>query len=97
MAVTTSSCQATLGEDGREPAEGAPSRPEPLFCPSTVALQLFASCGLGRRQARGQYALDSFPEENHNPFSDHNDFINVNSDRQMKRIAACINAGRHCS
>ncbi|MDT4993399.1 MAG: hypothetical protein QOH97_3291 [Actinoplanes sp.] len=48
-------------------------------------------------QDRGQFALDSFPEENHNPFSDHNDFINVNSDRQMTRIAACINAGRRCS
>ena len=48
-------------------------------------------------QERGQYALDSFPEENHNPFSDHNDFLNVNSDRQMQKIAACINAGRHCS
>jgi hypothetical protein len=48
-------------------------------------------------QAKGQFALDSFPEENHNPFSDHNDFINVNSDRQMRAIAACINAGRRCS
>jgi hypothetical protein len=48
-------------------------------------------------QQLGQYALDSFPEENHNPFSDHDDFINVNSDRQMQKIAACINAGRRCS
>lgn len=48
-------------------------------------------------QQLGQYALDSFPEENHNPFSDHDDFINVNSNRQMKAIAACINAGGHCS
>jgi hypothetical protein len=47
-------------------------------------------------QERGQYALDSFPEENHNPFSDHNDFVNVNSDRQMARIAACINRGGRC-
>jgi len=48
-------------------------------------------------QLKGQFALDSFPEENHNPFSDHNDFLNVNSERQMQKIAACINAGRHCS
>jgi len=48
-------------------------------------------------QDRGQFALDSFPEENHNPFSDHNDFINVNSTWQMKRIANCINTGRSCS
>lgn len=48
-------------------------------------------------QQLGQYALDSFPEENHNPFSDHDDFLNVNSDRQMQRIADCLNAGRRCS
>jgi hypothetical protein len=43
-----------------------------------------------------QYALDSFPEENHNPFSDHNDYVNVNTDRQMSKIAACVNSGRRC-
>jgi hypothetical protein len=48
-------------------------------------------------QVNGQYAVDSFPEENHNPFSDHNDFINVNANRQMKIIASCINQGRRCS
>ena len=47
-------------------------------------------------QLRGQFVLDSFPEENHNPFSDHNDYINVNSERQMVKIAACVNAGRRC-
>ncbi|MDG4831396.1 DUF1996 domain-containing protein [Solwaraspora sp. WMMD1047] len=47
-------------------------------------------------QLNGQFALDSFPEEDHNPFSDHNDFINVNSERQMKKIARCINIGRGC-
>ncbi|WP_422735560.1 DUF1996 domain-containing protein [Micromonospora sp. WMMD729] len=48
-------------------------------------------------QVKGQYALDSFPEENHNPFSDHNDFVNVNSTRTMQRIAACINRDKNCS
>jgi hypothetical protein len=48
-------------------------------------------------QLNGQYALDSFPEENHNPFSDHNDFINVNSAQTMQRIATCINKGQRCS
>ncbi|MEU5785233.1 DUF1996 domain-containing protein [Micromonospora lupini] len=48
-------------------------------------------------QVRGQYALDSFPEENHNPFSDHNDFVNVNSAQAMQRIATCINKGKNCS
>mgnify|MGYP000126757296 CR=1 FL=1 len=47
-------------------------------------------------QFKGQYLLDSFPEEDHNPFSDHNDFINVNSEKQMRKIAKCINAGRSC-
>jgi uncharacterized protein DUF1996 len=47
-------------------------------------------------QTKGQYALDSFPEEDHNPFSDHNDFINVNSARTMQKIATCINKGRTC-
>jgi hypothetical protein len=47
-------------------------------------------------QLKGQYALDSFPEENHNPFSDHNDFINVNSARTMQHIAGCINKGQRC-
>ncbi|MFI7540401.1 DUF1996 domain-containing protein [Actinoplanes sp. NPDC049599] len=47
-------------------------------------------------QQQGRFALDSFPEENHNPFSDHDDFVNVNSDRQMKRITACLNGGRRC-
>ncbi|WJK41818.1 DUF1996 domain-containing protein [Solwaraspora sp. WMMA2056] len=47
-------------------------------------------------QLNGQYRLDSFPEEDHNPFSDHNDFINVNSEKQMRKIAKCINTGRSC-
>ena len=47
-------------------------------------------------QRKGQYQLDSFPEENHNPFSDHNDFVNVNSVDTMNKIAACINTGRRC-
>ncbi|WP_233414163.1 DUF1996 domain-containing protein [Nucisporomicrobium flavum] len=47
-------------------------------------------------QKKGQYALDSFPEEDHNPFSDHDDFVNVNSARTMQRIATCINTARTC-
>ncbi|GAA3926197.1 DUF1996 domain-containing protein [Actinoplanes auranticolor] len=60
-------------------------------------LRITVSYDLSRDvQTRGQYALDSFPEEDHNPFSDHNDFVNVNSDRQMQKIAACINKGKSC-
>jgi hypothetical protein len=47
-------------------------------------------------QENGQYQLDSFPEENHNPVSDHNDFANVNSDETMAEIVDCINEGRSC-
>ncbi|MDX8148794.1 DUF1996 domain-containing protein [Lentzea sp. BCCO 10_0061] len=48
-------------------------------------------------QQKGQYQLDAFPEENHNPFSDHNDFANVNSDETMAKIVKCVNDGRRCS
>ncbi|WP_158852727.1 DUF1996 domain-containing protein [Saccharothrix deserti] len=47
-------------------------------------------------QRTGRYQLDSFPEENHNPFSDHNDFVNVNSDQTMAKIVDCVNTGRRC-
>ncbi|MFI7600319.1 DUF1996 domain-containing protein [Actinoplanes sp. NPDC049681] len=70
-------------------------------CPATFVaipqLRITISYDIPRDvQVRGQYALDSFPEEDHNPFSDHDDFINVNTDRTMRRIAACINTGRAC-
>ena len=45
---------------------------------------------------RDQYAVDAFPQEEHNPFSDHNDFINVNSAQTMQKIATCINKGKTC-
>ena len=32
-------------------------------------------------QVKKQYKVDSFPEENHNPLSDHDDFANVMSQR----------------
>ncbi|MGZ3146485.1 DUF1996 domain-containing protein [Lentzea chajnantorensis] len=47
-------------------------------------------------QQKGQYQLDAFPEENHNPFSDHNDFANVNSEQTMNKIVKCVNDGRKC-
>ncbi|MEU0877998.1 DUF1996 domain-containing protein [Lentzea sp. NPDC005914] len=47
-------------------------------------------------QEKGQYQLDAFPEENHNPFSDHNDFANVNSEQTMDQIVRCVNEGRRC-
>ncbi|WP_245666256.1 DUF1996 domain-containing protein [Micromonospora sediminicola] len=76
--------------------------PETGACPPAFVaipqLRISISYDIPRHiQLKGQYALDSFPEENHNPFSDHNDFVNVNSDKQMRKIVSCVNAGRRCT
>ncbi|MFI6640154.1 DUF1996 domain-containing protein [Streptomyces sp. NPDC050504] len=42
------------------------------------------------------FAVDSFPEQLHKPVTDHGDFINVFDERLMRRLVACINAGRVC-
>ncbi|MDX3661530.1 DUF1996 domain-containing protein [Streptomyces sp. ID05-26A] len=47
-------------------------------------------------QKAGRYAVDSFPEEEHNPFSDHDDFANVMSQQIMNRLVDCVNNGRKC-
>jgi hypothetical protein len=48
-------------------------------------------------QVAGQYKVDSFPEEHHNPVSDHDDFANVMSQRIMWRLVNCVNSGRTCN
>jgi Domain of unknown function (DUF1996) len=40
------------------------------------------------------FAVDAFPEVQHNPLTHHNDFINVMSDQLMKRAVDSINSGR---
>ncbi|WP_370949836.1 DUF1996 domain-containing protein [Amycolatopsis sp. cg5] len=47
-------------------------------------------------QLAGQYKVDAFPEEKHNPASDHDDFANVMSQCIMTRVVNCINKGRTC-
>jgi uncharacterized protein DUF1996 len=47
-------------------------------------------------QVNGQYKVDSFPQEKHNPFSDHDDFANVMSQAIMSRVVDCINNGKTC-
>jgi hypothetical protein len=47
-------------------------------------------------QVAGQYKVDSFPQEHHNPLADHDDFANVMSQRIMHRVVRCINRGRDC-
>ncbi|MFD5825614.1 DUF1996 domain-containing protein [Lentzea sp. NPDC060358] len=47
-------------------------------------------------QKAGRYAVDAFPEEEHNPFSDHDDFANVMSQKIMNRLVNCVNSGKKC-
>jgi hypothetical protein len=42
------------------------------------------------------FALDSFPEQLHNPLTDHGDFVNVMPDSLMATVVNCINRGRRC-
>jgi hypothetical protein len=42
------------------------------------------------------FAVDAFPEQQHNPVTDHADFHNVMPDRLMRQVVACINQGRRC-
>ncbi|TXK44122.1 DUF1996 domain-containing protein [Nonomuraea sp. C10] len=42
------------------------------------------------------FALDAFPEQLHNPVTDHGDFVNVMPERLMSNVVNCINRGRRC-
>lgn len=42
------------------------------------------------------FAVDAFPEQKHNPVTDHGDFVNVMPDRLMQTVVSCINRGRRC-
>ncbi len=42
------------------------------------------------------FALDTFPTENHNPLTDHGDFEAVMSKQLFSDIANCINSGEDC-
>ncbi|MFD7026617.1 DUF1996 domain-containing protein [Streptomyces sp. NPDC059917] len=43
------------------------------------------------------FAVDSFPEQLHKAVTDHGDFINVMSARQMDQAVRCINSGQRCN
>ncbi|WIX90952.1 DUF1996 domain-containing protein [Amycolatopsis sp. DG1A-15b] len=47
-------------------------------------------------QQKKQYKVDAFPQEKHNPLSDHDDFANVMSQRIMNGLVNCVNRGRNC-
>ncbi|HET9140514.1 DUF1996 domain-containing protein [Actinophytocola sp.] len=42
------------------------------------------------------FAVDAFPEVQHNPTTDHNDFQNVMPEALMNQAVTCINSGRRC-
>jgi hypothetical protein len=42
------------------------------------------------------FALDSFPDQLHNPLTDHGDFVNVMPTSLMATVVNCINRGRRC-
>jgi hypothetical protein len=48
-------------------------------------------------QQNGQYKVDAFAQEKHNPRSDHDDFANVMSRKIMGRLVNCINSGKTCA
>ncbi|MBP0453526.1 DUF1996 domain-containing protein [Kitasatospora sp. RG8] len=43
-----------------------------------------------------RYAVDSFPEQLHNPITDHGDFINNMNKGLLDQMVGCINQGRRC-
>ena len=47
-------------------------------------------------QVNGQYKVDAFAQEAHNPRSDHDDFANVMSNAIMGRVVNCINNNKTC-
>lgn len=42
------------------------------------------------------FALDAFPEQRHNPITEHAFFVNVMAEQQMARVVACVNGSRRC-
>jgi hypothetical protein len=48
-------------------------------------------------QQKGQYKVDAFAQEKHNPRSDHDDFGNVMSKKIMNRLVNCVNSGKACA
>ncbi len=42
------------------------------------------------------FALDSFPDQRHNPATDHADFMAIMPEELLKQMADCINTGQTC-
>jgi hypothetical protein len=58
-------------------------------------LRMTLTYNVSQAQSRS-IALDSFPEQLHNPVTDHGDFENVMPSALNSRVAACINRGSRC-
>jgi hypothetical protein len=42
------------------------------------------------------FALDGFPDQQHNPATDHGDFVNAMPPDLMDAVVDCINEGLQC-
>ncbi|KAB1980514.1 DUF1996 domain-containing protein [Streptomyces triticiradicis] len=56
----------------------------------------FRAPTLTNGQIKNAYAVDGFPEQLHKAATDHDDFINVFSDKLMNKMVNCINNGQRC-
>ena len=43
------------------------------------------------------FSIDSFPNEQHDPRTDHSDYENLATEAQSRRGAECINTGEQCA
>jgi hypothetical protein len=72
-----------------EPATGA--------CPvGTVAIPRLRIILAYQVPPGRSYAIDSFPDQERRPLTDHFDFLNVMPESLMREAVGCINAGRNC-
>ena len=87
-----------MERDGGEELVAAPVLVQPAVGDAAGPLRAAgpSSSRQGDVQQAGKYAVDSFPEEEHNPASDHNDFANVMSQQIMNRLVNCVNTGKKC-
>ena len=66
-------------------------------CPSdTVPIPRLRITLSYRVPAGHAYAVDSFPDQQRKPVTDHVDFENVIPERLRTEVVTCLNAGRTC-
>jgi hypothetical protein len=67
------------------------SCPHDTFPIPQLHLEVTYPIPLGR-----SFAIDAFPEQHHDPATDHAAFINVMPDPLMAQVVTCLNNGIHC-